>query len=133
MGSASILGGVEGGVAGSWGVGRSKGRGSPEGGARGVEIGTTQARGAGGGRLVLQRQRACGFIIRRSSAGEVRAKETEPGAEEGIWQSGADSSRRNLQPSLGTAARWAEARDSKAQSNQQSRPGAPCNRQLRPT
>lgn len=73
MGWASILGGVEGGCGWIPGVGR-QGAGSPEGGTRGVEIGTTQARGAGGGRLVLQRQRACGFIIRRSSAGEVRAR-----------------------------------------------------------
>lgn len=51
-------------------------------------------------------------------------------AEEGTWQSGVDSSRRNLQPSLERAASWAGAWDSKAQSNQQSRPGAPCNRQL---
>lgn len=57
-------------------------------------------------------------------------EETEPNAEEGTWQSGADSSRRNLQPSLERAASWAGAWDSKAQSNQQSRPGAPCNRQL---
>lgn len=61
-------------MAGSRGVGRSEGRGRPEGGALGEEIGTTQARGVGGGRLVLQQQRACGFIIRRSSAGEVRAR-----------------------------------------------------------
>lgn len=39
MGWASIQGGVEGGVAGSPGVGRSKGRVSPEGGARGVGLG----------------------------------------------------------------------------------------------
>lgn len=38
------------------GVGRSKGRGDSEAGPEGVEIGTTQARGAGGGRLVLQLQ-----------------------------------------------------------------------------
>lgn len=71
-----------------WGVGRSKGRGNPGGGARGVEIGTTQARGAGGGRLVLQLQSLWVYYkaeLRGRGAGQRRQSLTQrkgPGSRE---------------------------------------------------
>lgn len=116
------------------GWGAPRGRGIPEGGARGVGIGATQARGAGGGRLVFATAKSLWVYYKAElggrGAGQSRqslSQRKESGSRE-LTPAGGTCSPRSLR----TASLWADAWNRKAQPNQQSRPAAPLNPQLRP-